>query len=54
MVELQRLAAIRKARDEGRAIWMDPDIQDDGGQEDWTDDWTIEEFEILGAAEVTA
>jgi hypothetical protein len=37
-----RLAAIRKARDEGRAIWMDPD-----NPEDWTDDWSVEAHEVI-------
>ena len=41
-----RLAAIRKARDEGKAIWMDPDDPDDAGSDDWTDDWSVEAHKV--------
>jgi hypothetical protein len=43
-----RLAAIRKARDEGKAIWVDPDDADDAGSGDWTDDWSVESHEVIG------
>ncbi len=42
-----RLAAIRKARDEGKAIWMDPDDPDGAGNDDWTDDWSVEAHEVI-------
>jgi hypothetical protein len=42
-----RLAAIRKARDEGRAIWMDPDDADDAGNDDWTEDRSVEAHEVI-------
>jgi hypothetical protein len=42
-----RLAAIRKARDEGKAIWMDPDDPDEAGSDDWTNDWSVEAHEVI-------
>lgn len=43
------LAAIRKARDEGEAIWVDPDA--DGGAEnvDWEHDWRVIPHDVIDA-----
>lgn len=42
-------AAICTARDEGKAIWLDPDDPDDEGDPAWTDDWRVEEHQVLSA-----
>lgn len=44
------LAAIRKARDEGTDIWMDPDDPEDEGDPHWTDDWRVIEHDVIGSA----
>lgn len=44
--EAARLAAIRKARDEGEDIYWDPDIPDHEGYDDWTVDFTVLAFEV--------
>lgn len=43
------LAAIRKARDGGDAIYFDPDTEEDF-PDDWEHDWRIEEHQVIGGA----
>ena len=45
--EAARLAEIRKARDEGQAIWCDPDDEDDAGDIFWEHDWVVYAHEVL-------
>ena len=42
------VAAIRKARDEGAAIWCDPDDPEDEGDIHWSDDWHVEQHHVIG------
>jgi hypothetical protein len=51
--EAARLAALRKCRDEGRVIWLDPDdpdAADEEGPSDWEDDFHVECYD-LGATD---
>ena len=40
-----RLAAIRAARDQGEAIYFDPDTEEDY-PEDWEHDWTVKPYDV--------
>jgi len=50
--EAARLAAIRKAIAEGRAVWFNPDAPEAErqGPDDWDDDWKVEPFDVIGAS----
>lgn len=46
--EAAKLAALRKARDDGEDIWQDPDNPNDEGNVHWAHDWHVEAHDVLG------